>query len=138
MKARWGILAGILMVGGLAPAFGATIRIGVEATHYPPYYTRNARGEFRGFARELLDKFGKVSGHSITYVTLPVPQLLPGLISGKIDLKFPANAEWNQAGKAKHQVVYSDPVVRFTDAVLVLRGKRREPVRILGTIQRQD
>ena len=58
--------------------------VGVEDLPFAPHYSLDGEGQYRGFAREVLDAFAVDSGVSLSYKALPVDQLLPALQRGEI------------------------------------------------------
>ena len=58
--------------------------VGVEDLPFAPQYSLDGEGQYRGFAREVLDAFASDSGISLSYKALPVDQLLPALQRGEI------------------------------------------------------
>lgn len=112
------------------------IVVGVEELDYFPAYAVHD-GEYRGAAREILDAFAKDRGYVLTYRPLPVKRLFAELISGGVDLKFPDNPNWATEVKKGHAVVYSKPLIRYIDGVLVTPedvGREVDGVRTLGTV----
>ncbi len=123
----WGPL--LCLVAALLPALGAAdgdaVVIGVEDLPYLPYYAVE-RGDYRGHARELLDSWAADLGRQIRYRPLPVERLYLALVHGDIDAKYPDNPDWRPDLKARYDVVYSRPVARFTDGVMVLASRAAE------------
>lgn len=64
------------------------IRVGVELQPYAPY-SEVVEGEYRGYARDLLDAFAAEHGYRFVYTPLPVRRLLNDYLTGRVDLKFP-------------------------------------------------
>jgi len=96
------------------------IVVGVEEIEYAPfYYVKD--GQYSGFARELFDEFARSHNHTIRYRPLPIERLYSELLNGKITFKFPDNKFWAQDKKEGKDIHYSNPVVGFTDGVLVLK-----------------
>jgi len=122
-----------LLSAAVAAAFVAqtaaadTITVGVENIEYFPQYTYKD-GEYRGFARAVLDAFAKAKGHTFEYRALPVSRLFLSFVAGDIDLKYPDNAYWSADLKKDVKVVYSDPVVAYIDGVSVLPAAKGKPV----------
>ncbi len=111
--------------------------VGVESTQYFPQY-QYENGEYKGYARELLDLFAKHNGHSLTYTALPVKRLLDAFLDSEIDLKYPDNKYWASDLKAKHAVNYSDAAVDYIDGTLVLPenlGQGVDKLKRLGTLR---
>ncbi|MFZ5958535.1 substrate-binding periplasmic protein [Pseudomonas knackmussii] len=111
---------GWAMVAALPlPALAQTYVVGVENLAFLPHYSTDAQGRYQGFARELLDQFAASAGVQLEYRPLPVSQLLPSLLTGEVDLKYPDNPDWAGEEKAGHRLRYSQPVVQYVDGVLV-------------------
>lgn len=102
--------------------------IGVEKLAFAPHYSIDAQGQYQGFARELFDLFAAKSGVDISYRALPVEQLLPALLDGRVDFKYPDSANWAQAQKAGKRLGYSQAVVDYVDGVLVAPQRHGQPV----------
>ncbi|MBI2382078.1 MAG: transporter substrate-binding domain-containing protein [Gammaproteobacteria bacterium] len=109
------------------------LSVGVETTEYPPHYS-TADGQYSGFARAVLDAFAKKHGHEFEYRAMPVARLLDAFIRGDVDLKYPDNEMWQGDAKQGKGVVYSKPVVAYTDGVLVLPENKGAGVDKLATI----
>ena len=58
--------------------------VGVEDLPFAPHYSLDGEGQYRGFAREVLDAFAVDSGVSLSYKALPGDQWLPALQRGEI------------------------------------------------------
>ncbi len=112
------LLCALLALG--TPAFGKqTLVVGVEEQPFQPHFFVDAQGQYQGYARELLDAFAQSAGFDLIYKPMPVERLLPALIDGTIDLKYPDNADWGVAAKKAHTLAYSQPLVEYVDGVLV-------------------
>ncbi|ALN17124.1 substrate-binding periplasmic protein [Ectopseudomonas mendocina] len=111
------------------------IRIGVELQPYQPY-SDVEDGEYRGYARDLLDAFAAESGYRFVYTPLPVRRLLSDFLSGRVDLKFPDHPQWNADQKDGHTVHYSHPAAPYVDGILVKPqhlGQGLQRIELLGT-----
>ncbi|MEX6504604.1 substrate-binding periplasmic protein [Pseudomonas zhanjiangensis] len=111
--------------------------IGVEDLAFAPHYSVDKQGQYRGFARELFDLFAARSGIQLSYRALPVARLLPALLEGEVDFKYPDNDNWAQARKAGKPVGYSQAVVGYVDGVLVApqrQGQSIDQLRRLGMV----
>jgi len=93
--------------------------VGVEQAHFLPHYSVDEKGDYRGFARELLDSFAASSGVRLSLRVMPADALLPALLAGEIDAKYPDSPEWSTQAKAGVGVHYSQPVVNYVDGVMV-------------------
>lgn len=119
------------------PVRAATYTVGVEAIdHYPLYATR--KGQYLGFARDVLDAFARHSGHTLVYEPMPIKRLHTAfLVDRKVDLKFPDNAAWQADARKGIDVVYSAPVATSTGGMLVRpdrKGQGLARTRTVGTI----
>jgi hypothetical protein len=109
-------------------ALAQTYVVGVEDLSFAPHYSFDADGQYRGFAREVLDAFAADSGVSLSYRALPVDQLLPALQRGEIDFKYPDSPQWAGAQKAGMRLHYSQAVVDYVDGVLVAPQRQGQPL----------
>lgn len=119
LKAFCWALASILSPVISAPVVAQTYVVGVENLPFAPHYSTDAQGNYQGFARDVLDLFASSSGISLEYRPLPVDALLPALLSGEVDLKYPDNPDWAPELKAGKTLRYSQPVTQYVDGVLV-------------------
>lgn len=108
-------------VSGISEARVYTI--GVEDIDYYPIY-KTEGGQYKGFARELFDKFGKEKGYEFRYESLPVMRLTKYFTDGQVDLKFPDNALWAKDAKGDKSVSYSEAILQYTDGVMVLPARK--------------
>jgi len=115
-------------------ALGQTYVVGVEDMPFAPHYSLDADGQYRGFAREVLDAFAADSGISLSYKALPVDQLLPALRRGEIDLKYPDSPLWASAEKSGTTLHYSQAVVDYVDGVLVAPQRKGQAADGLGRL----
>lgn len=116
------VIGGICVLwAGLASAGQYTI--GVEALDYYPHYRADAKGEFSGYARAVLDAFGKDAGHQFSYRALPVTRLYVEFTSGAVDFKYPDNAFWGGDAKKGVKVLYSAAVTPYIDGLMVLPAR---------------
>jgi ABC-type amino acid transport substrate-binding protein len=102
--------------------------IGVEKLAFAPHYSIDAQGQYQGFARELFDLFAQTSGVELSTKVLPVEQLLPALLDGQVDLKYPESETWAQAQKAGKTLSYSQGVVEYVDGMLVAPQRQGQPI----------
>lgn len=104
-----------------APAMAEpTYVVGVEEAQFLPHYSVDEKGNYQGFARELLDSFAASSGVRLTLRVMPADALLPALLAGEIDAKYPDSPEWSTQAKAEFGLHYSQPVVNYVDGVMVV------------------
>jgi len=110
--------------------------VGVEKIDYLPVYAL-VDGEYRGFARELLDAFAADRGYDLRYRPLPVARLYASFFRGSVDLKFPDNPRWRTRQRRGHDLQYSAPLVSYIDGSLVPpedKGQPPEAIDRLGTV----
>lgn len=119
LKAFGCALASILFSGVSGVAMAQTYVVGVENLPFAPHYSTDAQGNYQGFAREALDLFASSVGITLQYRPLPVDALLPALLSGQVDFKYPDNPNWAPGQKAGTTLRYSQPVAEYVDGVLV-------------------
>lgn len=114
-------------------------RVGVQDVDYYPIYSAVPPDyHYRGYARDLLDAFALHANIQLRYVPLPVRRLNHDYWAGRLDLIFPDSPRWSQIDKQGHAILYSQPVLVFQDAMLVLPsrlGQPREGFRKLGFIR---
>jgi polar amino acid transport system substrate-binding protein len=110
--------------------------VGVEDIPYSPYYDFNTT-EAR-FSRVLLDQFAADTGHTITYVPLPIKQFSKWLLVHDIDFKFPDNKRWLAPGEEGYPAnYYSDDIVYLRAGTAVLKKNKHLPkdnFRVIGKI----
>ncbi|HLA33047.1 MAG TPA: transporter substrate-binding domain-containing protein [Pseudomonas sp.] len=102
--------------------------IGVENLAFAPHYNTDAQGQYQGFARELFDLFAAQSGVQLSFKPMPVERLLPALLEGEVDFKYPDSANWSQEQKAGKGLSYSQGVVDYVDGVLVAPQRLGQPI----------
>lgn len=100
-------------------AHAQTYVVGVENSPFMPHFSVDKQGTYSGFAREVLDLFAAKAGIQLEYRALSVERLLPALLQGEVDFKYPDNPNWAHAQKAGKNVQYSQAVVNYVDGVLV-------------------
>ncbi|MEM7404325.1 MAG: transporter substrate-binding domain-containing protein [Pseudomonadota bacterium] len=111
--------------------------VGVEAIPYLPHYTLK-KGEYSGYAREILDRFAADQGIEFVYRPLPVKRLFQELVTGAVDFKYPDNPNWNRQAKADVAVSYSHSVAPYVDGVMVKPdrvGRDASEIGRLGTVR---
>lgn len=111
--------------------------VGVENIEYYPIYSQK-EGEYIGYARALMDAFAKKEGHTFTYKALPIKRLFHNFINGKLDFKFPDNANWKRDIKKGKGVIYSDSALEYIDGVFVLpraMGKGKTNLKKVGVVR---
>ncbi len=98
------------LVAGAAFAAGSamdrdTLIAGTEST-YPPYESRDEKGELAGFDIELVNLIGEKLGKKIEWIDMPFDSLIPSLMTGKIDL---VAAGLSATDERKKRVDFSAP-----------------------------
>lgn len=117
-------------------SFAQNLVVGVEKLDYLPYYSE-VDGEYKGFAKELLDAFAKTKGYNIKYRVLPVRRLFKELLDESVDFKFPDNPYWQRDMKKVKKIIYSNTVVKTIDGVMVLpanKGNGIKKFKKIGTV----
>ena len=133
LLARFVLLATPLLLAAGSALAGHFV-IGVEDVDYAPIMSISG-GEFRGYARELLDLFARRHGHQFEYRPLPTKRLVIEHMAGRLDGVFPDNPNWNAQAKQGAKLAYSEPAVPFQDVVMVLPDKRDLPLQTLGIVR---
>lgn len=109
-------------------AHGQTYVVGVENLPFMPHYSTDKQGNYSGFAREVLDLFAAEAGVQFEYRPLSGERLLPALLQGQVDFKYPDNPDWAEAQKTGAAVQYSQPLVNYVDGVLVPPARQGQGV----------
>lgn len=113
------LLASVVLVLSLTASAEPVYTIGVEQAEFLPHYQGDAAGNYHGFARDVFDRFVAHSGVRLTLRVMPAEALLPALLDGTIDAKYPDSPEWSVQAKGGSSVHYSQPVVDYVDGVMV-------------------
>ena len=97
-----------------------TFLVGVESVPFLPF-SNIEKGEYQGVLKEILLEFGKSQGIMFKFIPLPITRLYADFYNGRIDFKLPANPYWQKDIKEKRRlsIHYSNPVVSYTDGVMV-------------------
>ncbi|MCG8667874.1 MAG: transporter substrate-binding domain-containing protein [Pseudomonadales bacterium] len=114
-----------------------TFVVGVEDIDYYPLYAYK-EGNYQGVAKEVMDKFASSKGYTFKYKPFPVIRLTKYFVEGQVDLKFPDNEVWAGDAKKGLNVAYSNPVIDYTDGVMVLpasAGKGIGALKKLGLVR---
>lgn len=107
-----------------------------EIENYLPY-SEYKDGTYYGFNRKILDLFAQSRGYRFVYRPLPLIRLYRDFVRGQFDFKYPDNIYWSADFKQNVQVTYSEPVVGYTDGVLVLpenKGEGIDQIKNLGLV----
>ncbi|MEA9355993.1 transporter substrate-binding domain-containing protein [Bacteriovorax sp. PP10] len=123
-----------------ASAFALPVyTVGVEDIDYMPIFSSTHNPEnFKGYARDVLDRFAKSEKIEFRYVALPVKRFIYVYQSGKLDFAFPDNPNWNLPKKDNLNIIYSNPIITFQDAIFVRPEKLGlgiEKMKVLGTLK---
>ena len=105
------IFAACLLFALTAQATAQTYVVGVEQGNFLPHYGVDEQGQYNGFAGELLDLFAEHAGVTFIYKPLPVDELMPALVEGEVDFKYPDHPDWARSAKTEDRISYSRPVV---------------------------
>ncbi len=116
-------ILGLMCFSSVVFAQKTSFIIGVEDLHYLPFYSTET-GDYTGYARELLDAFGREYGYTFEYKAVPVTRLFHNFINGNVDFKFPDNPYWQSDLKEGKNVVYSDSAADYIDGVMVLPANK--------------
>ena len=127
-----GWMACLLLIVAM-PVSAKTFVIGVESLNYYPIYLGQGK-TYTGYARELLDEFGKAKGHTFTYKPLPVKRLLSEFLAGKLDFKYPDNSKWAPNAKQGHAITYSGSTIEYIDGLMMLPANTKVNVNNLKAI----
>lgn len=122
------------LLAAASPAVADHFVIGVEDIDYAPIMS-TAGGDFRGYARDLLDQFARRQGHSFEYRALPTRRLTLEHANGRLDAVFPDNPHWKSDAKQGQTLTYSEPAVPFQDVVMVPTAQRALTPRELGIVR---
>lgn len=135
------VLSGILFAACLPMASAAPAieyKVAVESIDYMPLYDGSDRDAFRGYARDLLDLFGRKYGYKFAYVSLPINRLYKEFfVARNYDFKFPDNPSWQPDSKVDRKVIYSAPVVTLIEGLFVPAprvGQNLESIKSIATI----
>ncbi len=113
--------------------------VGVEDIDYMPIFSSTHNPDnFKGYARDVLDRFAKSEKIEFKYVSLPVKRFVNVYQSGKLDFAFPDNPKWELPTKKNLNITYSDPIITFQDAIYVRPervGLGIEKMKILGNLR---
>jgi len=96
------------------PVWAQKFVVGVEDVAYYPYFDFTTSKT--SFSKSVLDKFAADTGHSISYVPLPIKQFSKWLYESNVDFKFPDNQRWQDASESDSRATY------FSDGILYMRA----------------
>ena len=92
-----------------ASAIAEQMRFGLEA-EYPPFESKNAKGELEGFDIELGNTICKVAQLQCSWVESSFDTLIPGLAAKKFDV---INSAMNITEKRKESIDFTNPIYRI-------------------------
>lgn len=116
----------ITLAGG---ADARTYKVGVQAVdYYPIAAAAPPQFDFRGYARDVLDRFAEHEGIKFEYVPLPPRRMFVEFWADTLDFAFPDNPNWDKEAKLKLSVSYSLPMLSFADAVFTLPARKQDDV----------
>ncbi|HEX5843037.1 MAG TPA: transporter substrate-binding domain-containing protein [Pseudomonas sp.] len=131
------MLLTLCLLGALAQ--GASLRVGIEAHDYYPYYRAEPEGVPQGYAVALLQAFAKYAELDLEIRAQPINRLYHNLLNEQsLDLLFPDNPAWSRQAKADKTLHYSDAAIQVVDGTLVLserRGQGLAKIRRIGTVK---
>ncbi len=134
---KWFVLFySAVLIGFSSQVFSGKYVVGVEALSYYPLYQGDGKS-FRGYARELLDEFGKSKGHRFTYKAVPVKRLYFEFLTNKMDFKYPDNSRWYSKTKTTAQFTFSESTIKLVAGTSVLKSslkKNRSEFNSIGTL----
>jgi hypothetical protein len=127
-RQRVSLLFAILSLFAFHPAWAGAqateYTIAVEAIDYMPLYGGSGQAPYHGYARDLLDLFGRKFGYHFHYVALPVNRLYKEFFAGQhLDFKFPDNPNWQPENKLGLDVTYSAPVITIVEGLFLPEPK---------------
>lgn len=132
---KTGLLCALLASWSLSAGAQTLFRVGVQEIDYFPIYAATAPDyQFRGYAREVLDLFARQENIQLEYVPLPVRRLIREYREGDLDLVLPDNPHWDVAAKVGLDISYSQPLLVFQDAILVLPKRLGQPLDSFHTL----
>lgn len=100
--------------------------IGVEDIAYYPYFDFTASNN--SFSKMVFDKFASDSGHSVTYVPLPIKQFSKWLHKSNVDFKFPDSRRWQDSSPSdSHATHFSESVLYMRAGTIVLEINQDKP-----------
>jgi len=92
-----------------ASAIAEPMRFGLEA-EYPPFESKNAKGELEGFDIELGSTICKVAQLQCSWIESSFDTLIPGLAAKKFDV---INSAMNITEKRKETIDFTNPIYRI-------------------------
>lgn len=137
IEMRYAVIIILFSVSLLFSEPPVRVSIGVQDfRNYAPYSKYDGKS-YSGFNRDLFDLFAREYNYQFDYRPLPYARLIRDFIDGEIDLIYPNNPYWNEDIKKGCDIIYSDPVLFYTDGVIVHRDNKDkgiENLKELGTV----
>ena len=117
---RWTVVVIAAVIGGMllgacAPAAKPALKVGTSAD-YPPYESKDDKGNFVGFDMDLIREVGKRTGRDIQIVDMGFDGLIAAVQEGKVDAVI---AAMQATDARKEKVDFSEPYHFVQDAFLV-------------------
>lgn len=107
--------------------------VGVGNYDYYPYYGIEQQ-EFVGHARDVLDLFARKHNIQFEYLPYPFKRLLHLRKHGKLDFIYPDNPHWSSELPTSKKIYFSQPIVSYTDGLMVLPKNRHIPLKNIQRI----
>ena len=104
-----------MLLGACAPAAKPALKVGTSAD-YPPYESKDDKGNFVGFDMDLVREVGKRIGRDVQIVDMGFDGLIAAVQEGKVDAVI---AAMQATDARKEKVDFSAPYHFVQDAFLV-------------------
>ena len=104
-----------MLLGACAPAAKPALKVGTSAD-YPPYESKDDKGNYVGFDMDLIREVGKRTGRDIQIVDMGFDGLIAAVQEGKVDAVI---AAMQATDARKEKVDFSAPYHFVQDAFLV-------------------
>lgn len=124
----------IFLLMALNIAQGRDFTIGVDNSHFYPFFDTEQNVFKPSFAKDFFEEFGKAKGHSFTFVPLPEDRLLPEFFLGTIDFEFPDSLDIRNAQKESKVITYSTPLVLFVDGLMSFKDRTQFPIEMFKRV----
>jgi polar amino acid transport system substrate-binding protein len=109
------MLAGSMLAACTPPGGKNTLKVGMELA-YPPFETKNDKGEPTGISVEIAKAFGAYLGRPVEIQNIAWDGLIPALETGKVDMVI---SSMTVTEKRRETVDFSDPYAWAYLALLV-------------------
>lgn len=117
-RLTWVVIAAVILgtlLGACAPAAKPALKFGTSAD-YPPYESKDDKGNFVGFDMDLIREVGKRIGRDVQIVDMGFDGLIAAVQEGKVDGVI---AAMQATDARKEKVDFSAPYHFVQDAFLV-------------------